>query len=226
MKTIPHVPKEKTIHEILLKELVLHNTCQKCLLFSETENTCIFRVCPYAKQRTLDQNITVLEFIPFLVFETKNILLKKRLIELYKLIKGGSVKSMFRNELHKKAFNKQIDKYTKHGYTLSNRFIASLFVLTANSFLWNLCKRHIKPNAIDFSKIDVKGIKTDSYLLFKTAKDLYYKQHNVSVAELADKSITRDYILTIIVNGFLIARYGYKTLELELRPKECDCENK
>ena len=225
MKTIPHIPKEKSLHEALLNEIVLHRTCQFCLLFSQSENRCCFITCPHIKERIKSNTITFSELLPHLVFKTNNKELKVRLINMYRQLKGGSITSMYKNDIHKKVFENQIEAYKKEGYLLSNRFVAALFIISANSFLWKACRKHIKPNTIDFSKIDVKGIETDSYLLLKVAKDLYSKQHQVSASDLADKSLTRDYVFNIVVTGILVARYGYDTLKLEIKPKEDECEN-
>ena len=219
MKIIPHKPKEKSVHETFLKEIVVHGTCQSCSLFSSTENRCGFITCPFMAERIKNNTITVVELIPHFVFKVKNKALKMRLIDVYQQIKGGEIKSMYRNDVHKKIFEKQIATYKKDRYLLSNRFVAALFILTANSFLWSVSRKHIKPNVIDFSQIDVKGIETDSYLLLKVAKDLYLKQHKVSASELADKSLTRDHIFHIIVAGILIVRYGYDAFRFELKPK-------
>ena len=225
MKTIPHKPKEQSVHEKFLKEIALHSICQSCSLFSKTENKCCFITCPYIDKRIKNSTITFLELLPQFIFKTNNKVLKIRLIDMYRQIKGGTIKSMYKNDTHKKIFEKQITTYKKDGYLLSNRFVAALFILTANSFLWRVSKKHIKPNSIDFSQIDVKGIETDSYLLLKVAKDLYCKRHQVSASDLADKSLTRDYIFNIVVAGMLIARYGYETVKLDLKPLEDECEN-
>lgn len=127
--------------------------------------------------------------------------------------------SLFSSDKHKKIFDEQINLYKKQGYILSNRFTAALFILTADSFIWNRSKYHIKPNVILFDEIDIKGIEPDSYLLFKMAKDFINKTNKVSSSELADKLITREPLFKVIINGIIIARYGRDTVRLELIPK-------
>ena len=129
------------------------------------------------------------------------------------------IMSLFSSDKHKKIFDKQINLYKKQGYILSNRFIAALFILTADSFIWNRSKYHIKPNIILFDEIDIKGIEPDSYLLFKMAKDFINKTNNVSTSELADKLITREPLFQVIINGIIIARYGIDIVELKMIPK-------
>lgn len=118
---------------------------------------------------------------------------------------------MFRNTTHQKAFEKQINLYQKHSYVLSNKFIAVVFILTADPFIWKASKNLIKPNIIDFPSINIRGIETDSYMLFKVAKEIYYKHRQVSVSELADKTLTKEYIFKTTINALIIARYGYNS---------------
>lgn len=132
---------------------------------------------------------------------------------------------MFKNDIHKKIFEKQLTIYEKKGYGLSNKFVATLFIISANSFLWNACKGHIKPNTIDFSNIDIKGIKTDSYSLLKAAKSIYYKDSEISFTEMADNYLTKDYVFKTIINGIIIYRYGYKKGQIIIKTKEHNYDN-
>ena len=122
---------------------------------------------------------------------------------------------MFKNEIHKKIFEKRFSLYQKQGYMLSNRFVATLFILASSSFLWKSSKKYITPNHIDFSQVEIKGIDADSYLLLKVAKDLYLKKHDISTSDITDRSLTRDYIFNVIIMAVTIARYGYDALQLE-----------
>lgn len=109
------------------------------------------------------------------MFETKNKTLVRQTKGIYQNIKEGNISTMFIGKIHQDIFEKQIELYQKQGHMLSNRFAAALFLLTADKFLWNKSKYHIKPNQINFSEIDIKGIEPNAYVLFKYAKDLTFK---------------------------------------------------
>lgn len=219
MMETPYVPMEKSKKEEFRKSLFYHNSCKFCMYYSQGKDKCKRTVCPFINERIKKKYITFLELIPSLIYGTKNEKLYFRLLDLYYKVQEEKIMSLFSSDKHKKIFDKQINLYKKQGYILSNRFTAALFILTADSFIWNRSKYHIKPNVILFDEIDIKGIEPDSYLLFKMAKDFINKTNKVSPSELADKLITREPLFKVIINGIIIARYGRDTVRLELIPK-------
>lgn len=219
MMEIPYVPMEKSKKEEFRKSLSYHNSCKFCMYYSQGKDKCKRTVCPFINERIKKKCITFLELIPSLIYGTKNEKLYFRLLELYYKVQEEKIMNLFSSDKHRKIFDKQINLYKKQGYILSNRFTAALFILTADSFIWNRSKYHIKPNVILFDEIDIKGIEPDSYLLFKMAKDFINKTNKVSSSELADKLITREPLFKVIINGIIIARYGTDTVRLELIPK-------
>ncbi len=219
MMEIPYIPMEITKKDEFRKSLSYHSSCKVCIYYSQGKDKCKRNVCPYLETRIKEKCITLIELISPIIYETKNDRFINRLLNLYYKIQGEKIMSMFKNDKHKEIFNKQISLYKKQGYLLSNRFTAALFVLTADSFIWKQSKYHIKPNAINFNEIDIRGIKTDAYLLFKVAKDFVNKTNKVSTSELADKLVTKEPLFKVIINGIIIARYGIDTVELELIPK-------
>lgn len=219
MMKVPCVINNESERQKLRKGLSYHESCKSCLSYSQGKDKCKRNACPYIAERIEQNAITVLELIHPLIFEARDESYYKRLIRIYKEIHGGKITTMYKSKPHERVFKKWVQLYKKQGYILSSRFTAALFVLSADKFLWDHSKYHIKPNAIDFDNIDIKGIEPDAYLLYKVAKDFTFKTTNVSTSELADRLITKETIFTVVLNGILIARYGIDTLKLELIPK-------
>ena len=54
----------------------------------------------------------------------------------------------------------------------------------------------------------LRGISTDNYALFKTAKSLYLESAEVGVDELADPELVGIEPFRLVVNAMMIRRYG------------------
>lgn len=125
------------------------------------------------------------------------------------------VKKSFRNQSHKTIFEREIQHYQKQGYVLSNRFTAALYILSANFFLWKSAKYHIKPNYIDFDKIDIKGAEPRSYTMFKAAKDIVYKTTTVALSDMIERSVTDNELFMVLLIAMYISRYGIDCIETD-----------
>lgn len=125
------------------------------------------------------------------------------------------VQKSFRNQSHMTIFEKEIQHYQKQGYILSNRFIAALYILSADCFLWKSAKFNIKPNYIDFDKIEIKGAEPKSYTMFKAAKDIVYKTTTVALSDLIERSVTDNELFMIFLIAMYISRYGIDCIETD-----------
>lgn len=85
---------------------------------------------------------------------------------------------------------------------------AAVFLLSADSFLWGKSVTAIKPDFIDFSAIQIHGVDLNGYVLFHTARDLYKGTSHISLSELVDPELVSDWAFRLVVNAFLIRRYG------------------
>lgn len=63
---------------------------------------CKWIECPYLKEQIKSKEITLLLMIAPIIYLTPGKILVRRLMKLYKEIKGGLVSDMFRNEIHRK----------------------------------------------------------------------------------------------------------------------------
>ena len=219
MKKVPFVVLPLSEKQLFRRELSYSESCKQCHYGKKRKEKCKWIECPYLKERIKSGEVTLLELVPPFIYLTQDKNLSKRMMNLYKEIKGGSVNDMFRNEIHRKNFESVINKYEKQGAVLTNRFFAALFLVTADSFLWRQTKEFVRPNVIDLSEVDIRGIDTDGYLLYKAAKDMMFKTSKVTASELADKRITNEKCFKAIMNAIIIARYGKETIELDISPK-------
>lgn len=137
--------------------------------------------------------------------------LRERLKGISRSFKG----EVFLNYHHKKRFYNFLQDQDLDTNHIQSRFIAILFLLTANEGLWKVSKHLIKlngfdlkENGFDLKEICLREIDTDGYALYQTAKTLSTGRECIKINELADKDLIDDYIFKAIINSALINRYG------------------
>jgi len=118
---------------------------------------------------------------------------------------------LFRNTRHKNRWNSLVKKGLLEGKA-SPAFTAALFLLTSDEFLWNKARYHVGNGKISFAEIDIRGIDTDGYAIFKTAKELYGGERHIRLSELTDPDLIGDKLLRLIINSFVVRRYGVKAI--------------
>ena len=134
----------------------------------------------------------------------KNHSLRDRLKELSKSFKG----EVFLNYQHKERFYNFLQEENWQTHDISSRYIAILFLLTADEILWKNSKEILKDNKIDLKKICLKDTDTNAYALYQTAKTLSSGRECIKSNELADKELIEDMTFKAIINSALINRYG------------------
>lgn len=98
---------------------------------------------------------------------------------------------------------------------------AAVYLLSADTFLWGKSVVAIRPDIIDFPAIRIHGVDLSGYVLFHTARDLYKGTRHISLSELTDPELVSDWLFRLIVNGFLIRRYGACVIQKAMEEKEC-----
>ena len=134
----------------------------------------------------------------------KNNALRNRLKELSKNFKG----EVFLNHRHKERFYNFLQDQDLDINYISSRFIAILFLFTADERLWKASEDSIRLNGFNFEGICLREINTDSYALYQTAKTISTEKECIRINELADKDLIDDSIFKAIINSGLINRYG------------------
>lgn len=134
----------------------------------------------------------------------KNYALKERL----KLLSNYFTGELFSNHKHKERFyhlhhNQEIDIADR-----SPSYLAVIFLLTSDEFLWNLSEHAICLDGFDFSHMNLKQISTEGYALYQTAKTISTGKEYIKISEIADEDLINDTAFKIIINALLIAKYG------------------
>lgn len=130
-------------------------------------------------------------------------------VRIINLKNRGEVKQfMFRSGQHKKRFweicgSGEYDfLHSDHGRA------AAVFLLSADSFLWDRAKKCITRERIRYQEIVVHGIEPDGYALFCAAKEMCGGTPRLSLSELGDPELISDRLLQVILSGILISRHG------------------
>lgn len=96
----------------------------------------------------------------------------------------------------------------------SNRceLIAAVFLLSADKLLWERSKVAIARYGVNFDLIDLTGISTDGYALYKAAKTVYNGNSDISLSEFCDWTLLDDPTTLTIFTGVMLRRNGVKML--------------
>ncbi len=130
--------------------------------------------------------------------------LRDRLKELSKNFKG----EVFLNYYHKERFYNFLQGQDLNTNHMSSRFIAILFLLTADEVLWKVSENYIMKSKFDLKEICLREINTNGYALYQTTKTLSTGKECIRINDLVDGELIDDYIFKVIINSALINRYG------------------
>ena len=115
----------------------------------------------------------------------------------------------FRNNAHRTVFLEVSRNMNRSNYAL----IAALYLLTADSRLWNQVKDCVQHNQILFDQMKPKHHSTNSYALFSVAKDLYLGTNHMSLCDLVDTELIPPKVFAIICNALAIRRCGLDAIQ-------------
>lgn len=118
----------------------------------------------------------------------------------------------FRNYFHRKNFAEYISPKNSDYYSNRSEFIAAVFLLSADKFLWERSKSALTRYSINFDSIDLSGISTEGYALYKAAKAVYNGDSGISLGELCDWTLIDDPVALTIFEGVMLRRNGVKML--------------
>ena len=86
---------------------------------------------------------------------------------------------LYRGNAHKEMFERAIER----SRTSDNAMLSSLYLLTADKYLWSKVRSAIGNSAINFSAVRLGDISTDAYTLYMTTRDLYSGMKAVEIAK-------------------------------------------
>lgn len=114
---------------------------------------CYTDICFYFKETEADE-IKYKDLIQDCFRKIKSHALKHRLKFLTDNFKG----EIFLNNAHKERFYNEFHKKEMDINDISSRYIATLFLLTADEILWKLSEHSMRANRFDFAQIHLKKI--------------------------------------------------------------------
>ena len=115
----------------------------------------------------------------------------------------------FRNNAHRTAFLEVSRNMNRRNYAL----LAALYLLTADSRLWNQVKDCVQHNQILFDQMKPKNHSTNSYTLFSVAKDLSLGTNHMTLCDLADTELIPPKVFAIICNSMALYRLGLDAIQ-------------
>lgn len=130
-------------------------------------------------------------------------------VRIINLKNRGEVRRfMFQNGQHKKRF-REICENGDYPFLCSDHGrAAALFLLSADTFLWDRAKPCITKDGIRYKEMAVHGIEPDGYALLCAAKEMCGGRPGLSLSELGDPELISDRLLQVILSGILISRHG------------------
>ena len=110
----------------------------------------------------------------------------------------------FRNEQHRNTFLSEAKKQNLKNHKL----IAALYLLTADEKLWDTARSYVGKDDIVFENIHLKSGSENAYTLYCAAKDLYNGSRHLAIDDIADGTIIKNKVFSLICNAMLIKRKG------------------
>lgn len=138
----------------------------------------------------------------------------QRIIKVVNSLGESEVNQMiFRNTEHKKRFQSICKSGLFPKLEESYGCAAAIFLLSADAFIWSKAKNYIDSQLIHFEAIRIHGVDLDGYVIFHMAKELYSGKEHITVSELSDPELINDKLLRLIINAFLVRRYGINVIK-------------
>ena len=122
------------------------------------------------------------------------------------------MKIKFKNSLHRKAFVKYISENISNLYCCRREYIAALFLLSADKFLWKRSQGAVTGYSVNFESLNLRGISLEGYALFTAAKSVYCGGADISLNELCDVNLIDDSTVLTIFAGVMLVRNGVGVL--------------
>ena len=127
------------------------------------------------------------------------------------------MKIKFKNSFHRKAFTDFVSENIKDPYASRLEYIAAVFLLSSDKFLWKRSLNALTGYFINFKDLDITGISTEGYALFKAAKMVYKGESDISLNELCDPNLIDYPTVMTIFAGVALLRNGIGMLNWKVK---------
>lgn len=115
----------------------------------------------------------------------------------------SAVSVFFRNEMHKKVFQKQMSKLQGKP---PNLYVAAIYLLCADKTLWDSAKYVIGTRTIDFARLEHIPLSPHGYMLFRIAQDIYIGTTHIGMKDLCDRYIVTNELIQLITTSILMCQ--------------------
>lgn len=126
------------------------------------------------------------------------------------------MKIKFKSNFHRRTFIEFILENVRNPYISRYEFIAAVYLLSADKFLWKRTRKSLTGYSVDFEHPDLNGISTEGYALYKAAKSIYMGNSEISLNELGDGDLIDHATLLTIFSGIMLLRNGIGMLNWEV----------
>ena len=120
------------------------------------------------------------------------------------------MKIKFKSAMHRKNFTGFISPKNSDYYCSRSEFVAAAFLLSADKLLWERSERALARYSVNFGMIDLSGISTEGYALYKAARAVYNGDSDISLSELCDWTLIDDPTTLTIFTGVMLLRNGIR----------------
>lgn len=109
----------------------------------------------------------------------------------------------FRNEIHKRIFQKQMSKLKGNP---SNQYVAAIYLLCADKKLWDFARYTVGAQSIDFNQLEHISLSPHGYTLFRIAQDIYTGTTHIKINELCNRYVVTADIFKLITTAIWLGR--------------------
>lgn len=88
------------------------------------------------------------------------------------------------------------------------RYLSVLFLISAETALWNLCEPHLYHSSLDFDNLQLQPLSIQEYSYYLLAKGFHFGIDLISLDDISDDTLVDDTTFTILIHAKLIAKYG------------------
>lgn len=121
---------------------------------------------------------------------------------------GTEREKLFRDEMHCNTFRFLMDGRRGKQISTVSSYAAALYLLVADELLWDKVGGFVLDTAIGYDRIRLGHVTLEQYILFHASKDVYQSTKHIRLSELVDRELISDEMLLLIVNAFVIEKFG------------------
>lgn len=111
---------------------------------------------------------------------------------------------IYRGKLHREIFERELRLHPMG----NTKCTSALYLLTADNGLWKQVSEHVSAHVIDVKSMHPGNLSGTAYIFFSTAKDILNGTRNVSLTDMAVKSVLSPQNFLVLVTAMVIRGFG------------------